>query len=117
MRLIAMFYLTVFASALLVSGLFNSQRIAPRAGEAKSLVYASDSIPQVDVNPSIEPGESAPEIPKNKPAGNPLSFSFNFTSILQWILGLPAKSLSLNSEPAIVPVRQNIWLSAHNLRI
>lgn len=120
MRLIAMFYLTVFASALLVAGWLNSRQALPdSAGKAPALVYAStDSVPSASVNPSLEPGESGPEVPKNnKPDGSPLSFSFNFTSILQWILGLSAKSISLNAKPVLQPASQNIWLSVHNLRI
>lgn len=115
-----MFYLMVFASALLVSGVLNSQQNFPgAAAKAKTLVYAStDSVPSANVNPSIEPGESGPEVPKNnKPDSGPLSFSFNFTSILQWILGLSAKSIVLDARPSLQPATQNIWLSVHNLRI
>lgn len=120
MRLIAMFYLTVFASALLVSGLFSSQRVTSHpVSKTKVLVYASssDTLPGAGVTASMEEAEPGPEVPENdKQDGSPLFFSFNFTSILQWILGLPSKSISLNSQPT-PPAGQSIWLSIHNLRI
>jgi len=124
MRLIAMFYLLVFSSALLLSGVFDSQRSAfPVSKEKKdALVFASspDSIPVSGVNASAETNPSASEITDqdDKSATDlaPYIFSFTFTPVIQWFFGLTSKKLSLRAEPATA-THSNIWLSIRNLRI
>lgn len=96
MRLITMFYLTVFAAALLVMGVWGSQRISPDSvGGAKVLVYTTDSIPASSVEAPMPSGKQTPEVPQN---GKQDFFSFNFASILQWLIGFTGKTFS-HAEP------------------
>lgn len=123
MRLIAMFYLLVFSSALLLSGVFNGERSAfPISKEKKgALVFSAsrDSIPVSGVNASAEVNPSTAEITDQDEEPTDLApyiFSFTFTPVIQWFFGLTSKNISLRPEPASA-TRSNIWLSIHNLRI
>ena len=122
MRFIAMFYLMVFSSALLLSGILNHQRspLPLDEREAQSLVFSTsaDSIPVSGLNASAEANENPPEVSEqdDRPDMSPFLFSFNFTSILQWVFGLTTQRISVNAEPAL-SVQHNIWLSVRSLRI
>ncbi len=97
MRLIAMFYTHGICIRVIGVGLIQqpTRHFASGQQNQGALVYASssDTLPGAGVTASMEEAESGPEVPENdKQDGSPLFFSFNFTSILQWILGLPAKA-------------------------
>lgn len=122
MRLITMFYLMVFSSALLLSGVLNSRQgtLPVLPGEkTRSLVFSAspDSIPVSGVNASVETPR-APAITEKdeKPDEPPFLLTFSFTSILQWVFALPSRNLSLHSEPAL-SAQHDIWLVVRSLRI
>jgi|GEM_PF-6050139 len=119
-----MFYLMVFTSALLLSGILGGQHSLLKSpkGKPTSMVFATspDSLHIVKgINVSAEPGSGSEDISEqdNKQDFIPLDFNFGFNSLLQWFFRLPLKNLSqANPQPAS-PAQQAIWLSIHNLRI
>ena len=123
-RLISMFYLTVFTSALLLSGVLGGQHGLLRGpkGKPTAMVFATspDSIHVVKgINVSAEPGSGSEDISKedNKQDFIPLDFNFGFNSLLQWFFRLPLKNLSQANLQSATPTQQAIWLTIHNLRI
>ena len=123
-RLISMFYLAVFTSALLLSGILGGQHglLGNSKGKPTSMVFATspDSIHVVKgINVSAEPGSGSEDINEqdNKHNFIPLDFNFGFNSLLQWFFRLPLKNLSQANPKSVTPTQQALWLTIHNLRI
>jgi hypothetical protein len=119
-----MFYLGVFMSALLLSGLLGGQPTLLRDSKGKptSMVFSTspDSIHIVKgINVSAEPGSGSEDISEkdNKQDFIPLDFNFGFNSLLQWFFRLPLKNLSQTNIQSVTPTQQAIWLTIHSLRI
>lgn len=107
MRLISMFYLMVFASALLFSGIFNSQKEVLSMTKGKS------------INVTAEPGSDSEDVAEGdeKPGFSPFEFDFSFSSLLQWFFRLPVKNLSVKSHSHTTTAGQPIWASIFSIRI
>lgn len=118
MKFISMFYLLVFTSALLLSGLLSSQQ--PTGNQAngkrafiKSVADSTNSVKQLPI--ITEPTEDSDEADK----GNhliPFDFNFNFNSLIQWFFKLPTQHLSYSTGQKNAPTQKR-WLTNQDLRI
>lgn len=121
MRLISMFYLAVFASALLLTGLMGSQKdILPMAQKSTTVLFSSatDTVPPIkNIHVSAEPNSEDATEGNKKHDLVPFEFDFSFSTLIQWFFKLPAKSLSEATSHPAAGTQKQIWLSVHNVRI